>query len=617
MGASECEAIFTLAPPTITEVCTTAVYTITNNINGGSTIVDEIFETGITRVVWYIEDNSGNIDSCIVFVEVNGVQLPTITCPPSVSATMSADDCYAIPPTIGSPTLNAPCWDIDSLDLTFRIINGSWDTTGVGEVNGLQFPSGINTVWYIVTDPDGNKDSCSFTVSMLRDAIPSTAINCPPNPAPVTVAADACEAFVDLDPPTITEVCTTATYTITNDYTGTANGDTLYPIGITVVKWYIEDNSGNLDSCIVNVEVIDLPPSLTCPPSITVPADFNETFATGVTVGLPTYQDNCDSILTYTVLDPSGNLDSVYSDPSDINLLTGPHIYNIGVTTITYYFEDGNGNKVNCFFTVTVTGAPIIECPPDTIVYLDGTENNCEATFDPGTADLIEGVPPITWTYTITFPDGSFVTDTYIKDTPDQFADPLGNINFPLGVTTITWSASNISGADTCSHLIDVRDTIPPTFTTAPYENCVDPLHWAEYDPANATPTFNHVDPLLEKFPVDYRSLPSGDTSLDLLTLEDNCCDSLSMVDGIHWTIDFAPTPDPFTGAAVNHPSISGQGQPSTYGSEILLWGDGVFFMNALHTITYWVEDCNGNISDEKVESITITPRPEVMKQNY
>jgi hypothetical protein len=232
---------------------------------------------------------------------------------------------------------------------------------------------------------------------------------------------------------------------------------------------------------------------------------------------------------------------------------------------------------------------------------------------------LISGVQPITWTWTLEDANGNILTGT--STTPDDGPDPLSIIpnpyDFELGTTTITWTATNISGADTCDHHILVIDTIPPTLTADPYENCVDPLHWAEYDPANATPTFNHVDPLVEKNPVDYRTLPAGDISLDLTSLEDNCCDSLSMVANLNWRIDFSTTPDPFTGAPVSHPSISGTGQPSTAGIEILLWGDGVFFLNAFHTITYWVDDCNGNPSEELTVDITITPRPEVIKQNY
>lgn len=264
--------------------------------------------------------------------------------------------------------------------------------------------------------------------------------------------------------------------------------------------------------------------------------------------------------------------------------------------------------------------APDIECPPDTTIYLDGTEADCSVTFDPGVATLIEGAPPITWTYTIFFADGTSEGPVqYVKDASDPYPNPLGDRTFPLGVTTIEWRAENDAGYDTCSHWIDVRDTIPPTFTADPYENCVDPLHWVVYDPTNANPTFNHADPdELNKFPVDFRTMYAGDTFLDLTSLEDNCCDSVDMT--INWRIDFSDTPSPSTGAALTHPSIGGTGQPSDYRvggipTDIQLWGDGVTFTTMVHTITYWVEDCNGNMSDELVNTITITPRPEIIKQ--
>ncbi|RIJ49966.1 HYR domain-containing protein [Maribellus luteus] len=623
LGANECDATLSLPQPTINETCTTVVYSFTNNYNNDSVIVNETFPTGTTEVTWYITDNSGNVDSCIVYVEVNGIQLPTITCPSDVEGQMTADDCFALPPAIGSPSYSAPCWDTDSLDLSFRIINGAWDTTGVGEVNGLEFPAGINTVWYIVSDPDGNKDSCDFTVTMLRDEIPSSVVACQADPADRFVDdSTSCDAWVDVLPPVISEECTTVVYDITHnsDYgVDSSNASGYYPIGQHRVVWYITDNSGNIDSCVHNFEVFDMLPILVCPPDVEVFADENELFATNVTVGLPTYWDNCDSVLIYTVTPPDSITTLFNGSPDSINLLTGPHTYDLGVTTIEYTFKDGNGNIVVCDFTVTVWAAPDIECPPDTTIYLDGSEADCSDTFDPGVADLIEGAPPITWTYTITFADGTSEGPvTYVKDASDPYANPLGDRTFPLGVTTIEWRAENLAGFDTCSHWIEVIDTIPPTLKAEPYENCVDPLHWAVYNPSNPNPVYNHVDPLVEKFPVDYRTMFAGDTFLDLTSLEDNCCDSVDMT--INWRIDFADTPDPVTGAAVSHAPVSGTGQPSTYeeGSiptDIYLWGDGVTFTAVTHTITYWVEDCNGNISDEIMREITITPRPKIEKQ--
>jgi hypothetical protein len=357
-----------------------------------------------------------------------------------------------------------------------------------------------------------------------------------------------------------------------------------------------------------------LEPRLECPPPITVWADFEQLYASGVVVGLPDYWDNCDSTLIYTVTTPDSITTLYNSETDSINILTGPHTYDLGVTTIEYTFRDGNGHQLVCDFTVTVIGAPLIECPPDTTIYLDGTEGACEATFDPGVPDLIEGVPPIDWTYTIHFADGTTTGPvTYTKIAPDQYADPLGDIDFPLGVTTIEWRAENEAGFDTCSHWVEVIDTIPPTFTSAPYEDCVDMLNAVVYDPANPNPVFNHIDPNLDKDPSpDYSTFESGNILLDLTDLDDNCCAPADLT--INWRIDFTVVPDPFTGAPVSHPSINGNGQPSDYGSDIILWGDGVNFTTVTHTITYWVEDCNGNVSDEKVDYITVTPRPKITK---
>uniref|UniRef100_UPI00321642D8 HYR domain-containing protein n=1 Tax=uncultured Draconibacterium sp. TaxID=1573823 RepID=UPI00321642D8 len=624
LGPTECEVALTLPPPTFNDHCITASYTVTNDFNGDSVINNEIFPVGTTEVIWTITDNSGNDTTCTVIVEVDGIQLPSITCPPSVTGGMTADECEALPPVLDLPDFEAPCWPDDSLSISYTIASefGDWDTAGLGFIpSDLEFPVGTNTVWYTVTDPDGNKDSCSFTVTMQQDEIPWTAYTCPPNPADATVDSFSCEAWIDIDPPTINDHCLTATYSMNHDSPYAAGTDSTdasgnYPIGVHTVTWTISDNSGNDTTCIQTFEVFDLEPRLVCPPDVEVFADENELFATGVTVGLPYYWDNCDSVLTYTVTTPD-SITTLYNGSSDsINLLDYADTYDLGVTTIEYTFRDGNGHELVCEFTVTVLAAPDIECPPDTTIWLDGSEANCDVTFDPGVADLIEGAPPITWTYTIHFADGTTEGPvTYIKDASDPYANPLGDRTFPLGVTTIEWRAENDAGFDTCSHWVEVIDTIPPQFTVDPYENCVDPLHWATYDPANANPVINHIDPLLNKFPVDFRTLPLGDTSLDLLTLDDNCCDSVDMT--INWRIEFTPTPNPLVAAPdITYSDITGTGQPSLYGSDILLPGDGVYFNDVVHHIFYWVEDCNGNTTPEVMREITITPRPQIIKQN-
>ncbi|WP_321370370.1 HYR domain-containing protein [uncultured Draconibacterium sp.] len=624
LGATECEVSLTLPPPTFNDHCITANYTVTNDFNGDSVINNEIFPVGITEVIWTITDNSGNDTTCLVTVEIDGIQLPTISCPPSVTGPMSADDCEALPPVLGFPDFEAPCWDDTALTISYTISSeyGDWDTAGTGFIpTDLEFPVGTNTVWYIVTDPDGNQDSCDFTVTMQQDDISWQVYTCPPNPDDETVDSFSCDAWVDIDPPTINDHCLTASYSINHNSIYAAGTDSTdasgyYPIGVHTITWTISDNSGNDTTCVQTFEVFDLLPALECPPDVEVFADENELFATNVSVGLPYYWDNCDSVLTYTVTTPDTITTTYNASPDSINLLDYADTYDLGVTTIEYTFKDGNGNVLVCDFTVTVFAAPDIECPPDTTIWLDGTEDDCSVTFDPGVADLIEGAPPITWTYTINFADGSTEGPiSYTKDASDPYANPLGDRTFPLGVTTIEWRAENDAGWDTCSHWIEVIDTIPPTFTTAPYENCVDMLHSAVYDPANANPLINHIDPNLAKNPSpDYHTFISGDTSLDLLTLEDNCCDSTEMT--INWRIEFTPTPNPLTPAPdITYPDIIGTGQPSIHGANILMPGDGVYFNDVVHHIYYWVTDCNGNTTEEVMEEITITPRPQIIKQ--
>jgi hypothetical protein len=232
----------------------------------------------------------------------------------------------------------------------------------------------------------------------------------------------------------------------------------------------------------------------------------------------------------------------------------------------------------------------------------------CHNHIESGDADN-PGVPTNTtgevlnWTYTVYAPDGTTVigtgTSTGVSPTP------VGPVDFPLGTSTIHWYASNASGFDECEQLVTVIDNQPPTFAADPFEDCVESLISAVYTVGTNNIIYNPDYP-----DGDYKILHIGDTNLDidLNTYFDNCC---TLADGysIRWTIDFDGT-DPA------EPSISGTGQPSEYGAEIYLWGDGVNFQPRMHTITYWMTDCHANESLPVTTTITINPRPELIKMN-
>jgi hypothetical protein len=180
---------------------------------------------------------------------------------------------------------------------------------------------------------------------------------------------------------------------------------------------------------------------------------------------------------------------------------------------------------------------------------------------------------------------------------------PIGNYTFNAGVTTITWTATNIAGATICSQTITVTDNQAPSFSIpADKSYCVREISSAEYD--DPTVDINPVRP-------DYYLFVAGDTELDLdpATFIDNCSVGSDFV--IHWRIDFAATiPAPAV------PSLTGTGQLSAYGSPIMFLGDVNNTVNVIHTLTYWITDKAGNDSPHVLATIVIAPRPNVIKQN-
>ena len=197
---------------------------------------------------------------------------------------------------------------------------------------------------------------------MLRSSIPPVVITCPSSPAAVDATAGNCDAPVDLDSPSVNDPCATATYTITNNITGTDNADGTYPVGITTVIWTITDNSGNTSTCEQTVVVNDLPPSISCPGNVSETIAPDGCTKDDVTVGLPTYSDNCPNpVLTY-VLSGATTGSGTGNVPTD-------QAYGAGVTTVSYMVTDSNGNTASCSFTVTILRLNIpptvIDCPDD------------------------------------------------------------------------------------------------------------------------------------------------------------------------------------------------------------------------------------------------------------
>ncbi len=350
------------------------------------------------------------------------------------------------------------------------------------------------------------------------------------------------------------------------------------------------NNSINVTQTIT-VDDTTAPTFLFCPNTESIPADWEESFAT-VSLDDPTYTDNCTPVgsltLTWTM--------SGATVANGVGIIPDPYQFNVGPTTITYTITDNCGNSDNCQFVITITEESDIECQPaiDTV----SDFGSCFASLDPGQPTLLAGAGTITWTWSMTDESG-----TIIDSGNGQQVSPLP-YSFPVGITYLTWRAENAAGYDECIQIITVTDDQQPTFTApAPLEECVESIFEAIY----YAPTMDIAPDRPE-----YYIFTSGNTALDLdpTNYTDNC--DLSCTVEIRWRIDFE------NGTALPSPTPStyNTGQPSTYGSDIQFLGDGVTFNNVVHTITYWIVDCHGNVSAPQTTTMTVTPRPEIIKLN-
>ncbi len=337
------------------------------------------------------------------------------------------------------------------------------------------------------------------------------------------------------------------------------------------------------------VQVIDSPPPVfdcSSLSNIVTNADNGETFASNISTLYPASIDLSCQALSWDMHYKGSIINS--GDHSDF---PNQYTFQVDTTTINFVATNFAGEQLTCSYDVIVipNDPPEIACSSPAPISV--TPNNCSATLSISLPTVISGTA-ISWSWIM---EGA-TTDSGTGSIPSPYT-------FYTGETTIRWTATNNAGSDECTQVITVTDTEPPIITPPdPYEGCVESLFLAQYN-GTTNLTYNPMYP-----DADYHLFEAGNTSLDLdmpNDYDDNCCTAADSYT-INWRIDFDGS----------EPSISGTGQPSDYGSDMPLWGNGVTYQNRVHTISYWVVDCHGNTSLEYSTTITITPRPNLIKLN-
>ena len=514
------------------------------------------FPVGTTIVTASSETGSGSCQFSVTVEESNGNV--TIACPANQEANAN-NDCEATV-TLGNPTTTG-----NNVTISVSRSDGKpmydCDVNGVctRKTTDLPFSAGITTVTWVATSHDtpgpyadpadeeahrtGNA-SCQQTVT-VNDVTPPviTAVDS-------TVSADAnCQAAVPDYSNSVTDNCSCAANdnsqdcvgqhvitTTQNPAAGTLVGPGAYTIHVTANDGSSNNGgAGNTSTKDITFTVKDTTaPMITCPANITTNTDPGTCSAT-VNPGTATATDNCDTNPT------------VAGTRSDNQPLSAP--YPKGTTTITWTATDhaSPANQSSCTQTVTVQDheAPVITCPAN--ITRSNDPGQCSANINPGTATATDNC------------DTPTVTGT-------RSDNQALNAPYPVGTTTITWTATDSSNnSSSCTQTVTVNDTEPPTITT----NGQTPVLW----PANHVyHTFNVTD---------------------FVTAVSDNCDSISVSDVVitQVTSDEVENSNG-SGNTLNDIVIASDCKSVQLRAERENAGDG-----RVYTITFKLTDTHGNVT--------------------
>jgi hypothetical protein len=211
--------------------------------------------------------------------------------------------------------------------------------------------------------------------------------------------------------------------------------NTALAFGSHTITLKVTDPSGDFTEDTVMVNVVDTTnPTVMAPPNVSVSTGPGAVscgaFVSDATLGTATANDGCAGSLTPTRSGvPAGNN------------------FPVGTTIITYTANDGHGHTASATQSVTVTDntPPTLSVPPNQTV--NAPANSCSANVNPGTATANDNCPG--------------VTVTGVRSD----SQPL-NAPYPVGVTTITWTAKDAANnMTTGNQTITVKDATPPVIT--------------------------------------------------------------------------------------------------------------------------------------------------------
>lgn len=397
---------------------------LTYRVNGlpNATFTAANLTTNPNQVVLEVCDGSNNCSTCTTSVIVADNIPPTMVCRPDTVQLDGNGNAVVIPSNVNGGSR-------DNCSVPSYTVNGgpviNFDCTDLGS----------NSVTLVGTDQSGNSDSCTTTVFVEDVTAPNASCN-----GTVTVVLD---PFTSVGTLTTAQVdnsssdnCTIVTYTLSRT-TFNCNDIPNNPHAITLV---VTDQSGNTDSCVTTVTVVDnVNPNAICRTTPLTLSLVGSTVSTTVAAIDNGSNDNC-ALATLTLSQSTFNCS------------------NVGNNTVTLTATDSSGNIASCNATVVVNDVtnPTPFCVNPTI-QLDANGNAGVAAVDLNTGSF----------------DNCSI-DTVLANSQDSVFFTCAD----LGSNTVNVFMSDPSNnSATCPSTVTVEDNIDPVANcvTAPIQVQLDP----------------------------------------------------------------------------------------------------------------------------------------------
>jgi hypothetical protein len=393
-------------------------------VHGTDTITSQIQRT------WSVQDESGNVNSCIQMIYLKRITINEVTFPAHRDGFAApALDCSQDPTDLlitGVPSING--MPIDNGGICELIAS---HTDQIVPLCGSMAHRVLRT-WTII-------DYCSgdFTLNVqIINVLDNTApvITCP---ADITVGTlqNGCTAIVNFPTANATDDCSTITITPSWAY-GTGYGPFVnIPVGTHPVTYSAKDACGNISTCIMKVTVIDnIPPTPICDYNLEVNLSVFGNAIVNANAFDDSSYDNCGLVNLAVSRDGINFESSISFDCNDIE--NSPIEVTLRVWDIAGNYNDCT---VNTFIDDKLI--PLIACPSD--IYI-----SCADDYN----DLnLVGLPILNDNCTI---------DTF------YYSDVLNVNTCNEGTITRTWTVIDAgANTNTCIQIITLEDNTALSIT--------------------------------------------------------------------------------------------------------------------------------------------------------